>query len=216
MKIDRVQTNGGTAGIVTAVCLALLVIFFASSGLDMQTAMDPAKALPLLGQKAFVFGAIGILGLLASGFGLVFTVGLFSRLRDKAPTRAAASLGLALVGLGTHAIGAGLLWQGGALLAAVSGKDATAAAHAWVAVGAVNEGLMATANAFTGASAAVAGWAIVGTGVMSAGVGWVAIIAGLLEVLQVFTMPMALMFLGFLFVIAWLVWGGIQLRSAST
>ena len=215
MKIDRVQTNGGTAGIITAICLVLLFISFVSSGLDMQSAQDPAKALPVLGQKAGLFGAIGVLGLLASGFGLVFTIGLFSRLRDKAPTRAAASLGLALVGLGTHAIGAALLWQGGAMLAALSGKDATAAGHAWVALGAVNEGLMATANAFTGASAAVAGWAIVATGVMSVGVGWVAIIAGLLEVLQVFSMQMALMGLGFLAVVVWLVWGGVQLRSGS-
>lgn len=213
--MDRVQTNGGTAGIITAICLVLLFISFVSSGLDMQTAQDPAKALPVLGQKAALFGTIGVLGLLASGFGLVFTVGLFARLRDKAPTRAAASLGLALVGLSTHAIGAALLWQGGAMLAAVSGKDPTAAASAWVAVGAVNEGLMATANAFTGASAVVAGWAIVATGVMSGGLGWVAIIAGLLQVLQVFSMQMALMGLGFLFVIVWLVWGGVQLRSAS-
>jgi len=44
----RVQQNGGTAGFITAICLALLFILFASSGLDMQTAQDPAKALPLV------------------------------------------------------------------------------------------------------------------------------------------------------------------------
>ena len=213
--MDRVQQNGGTAGFITAICLALLFILFASSGLDMQTAMDPAKALPMLGQKAGVFTAIGVLGLLASGFGLVFTIGLFARLRDKAPTRAAATLGLAVVGLTTHALGAALLWQGGAMLAALAGTDQTAAGHAWIALGAVNQGLMATGNAFTGASVLVAGWAIAGTGVMSTALGWLAIITGIVEILQVFSAQMALMGLGFLLVIIWLVWGGAQLRARA-
>ena len=212
--MERVQQNGGTAGIVTAICLALLFILFASSGLDMQTAQDPAKALPVLGQKAGVFAAIGVLGLLAAGFGLVFTFGLFTRLREHAPTRAAASLGFAFVGLTTHAVGAAILWQGGAMLVALSAKDQTAAAHAWMALGAVNQGLMTTANAFTGSSVLMAGWAIVATGAMSTALGWVAIAAGIVEILQVFSASMALMGLGFLLVIGWLVWGGAQLRRS--
>src|SRR5690348_9118575 len=118
--MERVQHNGGTAGIITAICLLLLFILFASSGLDAQTAQDPAKTLPLLGQKAGVFAAAGVVGLLAAGFGLVFTFGLFARLREKAPTRAVASLGLAFVGLTTHALGAALLWQSGGMLVALS------------------------------------------------------------------------------------------------
>jgi hypothetical protein len=212
--MDRVQSNGGTAGIITAICLVALIILFASSGLDMQTAQDPAKALPVLGQKANTFATIGILGLLAVGFGLVFTLGLYARLRDKAPTRAAASLGFAFVGLTTRALGAALLWQGGAMVVGLASKDQTTAANTWIAMGAINQGLMATADAFTGTSALVAGWAIVATGVMSAALGWVAIIAGILEILQVFISQMALMAAGFLFVIVWLAWGGVQLRRA--
>jgi hypothetical protein len=212
--MERVQQNGGTAGIITAICLALLFILFASSGLDMQTAQDPAKALPVLGQKAGVFAMIGVLGLLAAGFGLVFTVGVFDRLREKAPTRAAANLGFAFVGLTNHAVGSALLWQGGAMLVALSAKDQTAAAHAWVALGVVNQALMATADAFTGSAILVAGWAIVATGAMSTTLGWVAIIAGIVQILQVFSMQMALMGLGFLLAIIWLVWGGVQLRRS--
>lgn len=212
--MERVQHNGGTAGIITAICLLLLFILFASSGLDPQSAQDPAKALPVLGQKAGVFAATGVLGLLAAGFGLVFTFGLFARLREKAPTRAVASLGLAFVGLTTHALGAALLWQSGAMLVALSAKDQTAAAHGWIAVSAVNQALMATGNGFTGASVLVAGWAIVETGVMTTTVGWIAVIAGVVEVLQVFSSQMALMGLGFLLVIVWLVWGGAQLRRS--
>ena len=98
------------------------------------------------------------------------------------------------------------------MLVALSAKDQTAAAHAWIALGAVNQGLMTTADAFTGSSVLTAGWAIVGTGAMSAALGWVAIVAGIVEILQVFSASMPLMGLGFLLVIVWLVWGGVQLR----
>jgi hypothetical protein len=212
--MERVQSNGGTSGTIAAICLVLLFILFASSGLDPQSARDPAKALPLLGQKAGVFAAVGVLGLLASGFGLIFTFGLFVRLREKAPTRAVANLGLGFVGLTMHALGAALLWQGGALLVSLSAKDQTAASHAWIAVGAVNQALMATGNGFTGGAVLMAGWAIVATGAMNTTLGWVAVIAGVVEILQVFSSQMALMGLGFLLVIIWLVWGGAQLRRA--
>ena len=214
--MERIQHNGGTAGIITAICLALLFILFASSGLDVQTAQDPAKALPLLGQKAAVFAATGVLGLLAAGFGLIFTFGIFARLREKAPTRAVASLGLAFVGLTMHAFGAALLWQGGAMLVSLSAKDQTAAAHAWIALGAVDQALMATGNAFTGAAILMAGWAIVATGVMNTTLGWVAIVAGIVEILSVFSSQTALMGLGFILAIVWLAWGGAQLRRSPT
>ncbi|HTD48578.1 MAG TPA: hypothetical protein VK881_15035 [bacterium] len=71
-----------------------------------------------------------------------------------------------------------------------------------------------TAIAFTGSSVLTAGWAIVGTGAMSATLGWVAIVSGIVEILQVFSSSMALMGLGFLLVIVWLVWGGVQLRRS--
>lgn len=210
--MNRIQQNGGIAGFITAICLALLFILIASSGMDMQAMQDPAKALPALGQSAGRFAIVGVLGLLAAGFGLIFTFGIWARLREKTPTRAVANLGLAFVGLTLHALGSGVLWQGGAMLAALSSKDQTAAAHAWTALAAVNQGLMATANAFTGAAVLVAGWAIVETKVMSGALGWVAIVAGIVEILQVFSTQMALMGLGFVLVIIWLAWGGTQLR----
>ncbi|HYM90691.1 MAG TPA: hypothetical protein VEW91_03525, partial [bacterium] len=103
--MDRVQTNGGMAGQVAAVLLALLLILFMSSGLDPQAASDPAKAIPILAEKHGLFVMLGILAALTSGFGLVFTIGLFSRLREPAPTRASTALGLAVVGLAGHALG---------------------------------------------------------------------------------------------------------------
>jgi hypothetical protein len=213
--MDRVQHNGGTAGIITAVCLALLFVLFVSSGLDPQTAQDPAKAIPLLTQKAGVFAAIGVLGALAGGFGLVFTIGLFARLRDRAPTRAAALLGLAFVGLTAHVIGSSLLWQGGQFLVTVAAKDQVGASHAWIAVSAVAQGLNGLGNAFTGASILVAGWAIVETGAMNTTLGWIAVLGGVVQILQFFSAQQALMGIGFLLTIIWLAWGGSQLRRSA-
>mgnify|MGYP001362518874 CR=1 FL=1 len=210
--MDRLQSNGGTAGIITAIALAILFILLISSGLDPQTHQDPAKALPILSQKAGLFAVIGVLGALAAGFGLIFTVGLFSRLRDRAPTRAAAVLGLALVGLTAHAMGAVLVWQGGQFLVAVSGKDQIAANHAWIAITAVFQSLNGVGNAFTGGATLVAGWAAVATGALSSALGWVGIIGGVVLILQLFAAAPILMLAGFTLTIIWLAWAGSQLR----
>ncbi len=213
--MDRLQQNGGTAGIVTAICLALLFVMFVSTGFDPQTMQDPARAIPVLSQKAGTFAVLGVLGVLAAGFGLVFTIGLFARLRDAAPTRAAALLGLAFVGLTSHALGSALLWQGGRVIVSVSANDQTAANHAWIALSAVAHSLNGLGNAFTGGSILVAGWAIVGTGAMPSALGWIAVLAGVVELLQWLTAQQALMGLAFLLTIIWLAWGGSQLRRSG-
>jgi len=50
--------------------------------------------------------------------------------------------------------------------------------------------------------------------VMPKSLGWVALAAGIVEMLQVFSAQMALMGLGFVLVIIWLAWGGVQLRRS--
>jgi hypothetical protein len=211
--MDRVQRNGGTAGLITAILLAALFVVFISSGLDPQTATDPTKALPLIAQKRAVFAAIGVLGALAGGFGLVFTVGLFSRLWDKAPTRAAAVLGLALVGLTGHSLGSLLLWRGGRFLAAISSTgDPVAANHAWIALTAMFRALDGLGSAFTGASILIAGWAILVTGTLSSSLGWVGVIGGVVMLLQLFTAAPIFMLVGLVLAIVWLAWAGSQLR----
>jgi len=213
--MDRVQTNGGTAGLVTAVLLALLFISFMSSGLDPQTSSDPAKAIPVLAGKPSLFAMIGILAVLASGFGLVFTIGLYSRLREGAPTRASALLALAVVGLTGHALGALVLWRGGATVVAAFGRDQVAASHAWIAVHAINSGVNGLGDAFTGASILVAGWAIAATGALSPTLGWYAVVTGVVVLLQFLTMAPILFLAGIILAIVWLAWAGSQLRRAT-
>src|SRR2546426_7109996 len=101
-----------------------------ASGLDPQTSSDPAKAIQVLAGKPSLFALIGILAVLASGFGLVFTIGLWWRLREPAPTRAYAAFVLALVGLTGHALGALILWRGGATGVSAFSRDQVAARHA--------------------------------------------------------------------------------------
>ena len=210
--MDRVQRNGGTAGLITAVLLAVLFVLFIASGLDPQTMSNPAKALPLIGQKRAVFVAIGLLGALAGGFGFVFTVGLFARLREKAPTRAAALLGLGLVGLTGHSLGALLLWRGGRFLAGVSAADDVGAHHGWIALMATFRALDGLGNAFTGASVLLAGWAVLATAELTAPLGWVAVAAGVVMLLQLVSAAPILMLAGFILTIVWLAWAGSQLR----
>jgi len=213
--MDRIQTNGGMAGQVAAVLLALLLILFMSSGLDPQTASDPAKAIPILSGKPSLFVMLGILAALASGFGLVFSIGLFSRLRELAPTRASAALVLTVVGLAGHALGVLLLWRGGATVVAAFAKDQTAASHAWIAVRAVENSVNSLGDVFTGAAILVASWAIVATGALSPTLGWVGVIAGVVTLLQLFGTS-SILFLGaVILTIVWLAWAGSQLRRAT-
>ncbi len=213
--MDRVQKNAGTAGLITALLLAVIFVLYAFSGLDPQSALDPAKTIPLMAQKSTVFGALGVFGALASGLGFIFVVGVFGRLRDRAPTRAVAVLGLALVGLTGHALESLLLWRGGQFLVDAFSVDPVAARHAWIAMWATVQALDGLGSGFTGASILIAGWTITATGAMSSALGWVAVIAGVAQLLQLFSAAPVLMLAGFVLTIVWLAWGGSQLRRSA-
>jgi len=74
--MDRVQKNGGTAGLVTAVLLALLFVLFFSLGQDTMTPGDPAKSLAAVTQKWSLFNLTAFVGLLAAGFGVLAMLAL--------------------------------------------------------------------------------------------------------------------------------------------
>jgi MFS family permease len=213
--MDPTQRNGGTAGLVSAALLVLLFILFPATGLDPQTMADPEKALPLLGQKRALFAGLGIIGTLAAAVATVFLIGLFGRLRDRAPTRASTLLYLGLLGLGGHALGAMMLWQGGVGLADHAAMDQVGASHAWVALTSTISGIRAFGDAFTGGSLLIAGWAVTETGSLNRTVGWVAVIAGVLSIVGIFVMAQAVMLVTIIFVIIWLAWAGLELRRPA-
>jgi hypothetical protein len=211
--MNSLQRNAGNFGIIAAVLLAVLFVLFLSSGLDYQAINDPTKALPAIAQNHGRWALTGVVGVLVVGFAVVFTAGLYRKLRDKAPTRAFAVLLFSVLGSGGFALSSLTQWLGGAQLAGTT--DQVAANHAYVALVAVNQGLMGLGNTFVGAAVAVAGWAVMATQTMGAAVGWLGIVAGVVTAVLVFwPMSTALNFASFILIIIWLAWAGSQLRRA--
>ena len=214
--MSTLQRNAGTAGIVAAVLLVVGVILFFSTGLaDPQTAADPAKALPKIAESKSSRALTSITFAVALAFAAVFLAGLYTRLREKAPTRAVAMLYFGLWGLFGFLLLSMIQWLGGNHLAAYVAKDQVAASHAYVALYAITQGANALGNAFIGASLAIAGWAIIGTGALPATIGWVGAVGGVLTVVAVFAPTSNVVFLAsILLTVIYLFWAGSQLRKA--
>ncbi len=213
--MDRLQRNGGTAGIVGAVILVLAFLAFMSTGLDPQTAADPSKAVAVITQQGSRFAAAGILFAIGTLVTLVFTVGLNSRLREPAPTRAAAFLYLAVVGIAGYALDSILQWQGLPVIGALAAKDPAAAGNAWLTLNAVHLTFDAVGGSSVGAAQVVAGWAILQTKAMGSGIGWLGIVSGVVTILSLFWRESTPLFLAsFVLLVIWLAWTGSALRRA--
>jgi hypothetical protein len=213
--MDRVQRNGGTAGIVGAVILVLAFLAFMSTGLDPEAASDPSKAVAVITQRPSQFAAAGILFAIGTLVTLVFTVGLNSRLREPAPTRAAAFLYLAIVGIAGYVLDSILLWQGMPVIAASAAKDQVAAGQTWLALNAVHLTFDAVGGTSVGAAQVVAGWAILQTRAMGTALGWLSIVTGVVTILALFARASMVLYLAsFVLLVVWLAWTGSALRRA--
>lgn len=208
--MDRVRQNGGTFGIVSAVVLAILFIMVFTSGFTPDVAADPAKALALIKESGSRWTLTGVLGVLGSLLAIIFVVGLYRALREKAPTRAYTVLLFGVLGSGGYALSSLVQWLGGAQVAGAT--DPVAAAHAWVAVNAISASVTGFGNAGVGAASLIAGWAITATGALSAGVGWLAVLAGIVSLLGLFTANAAVFVGSFVLTIIFLAWAGFELR----
>ncbi len=213
--MDRLQKNGGTAGIVAAVVLAVAFVVYISVGLDPEAASDPSKALSVIAQQGGRFAAAGILFAIGTLVAVVFTVGLNSRLREPAPTRAAAFLYLVLIGIAGYILDSILLWQGIPAIGAYAAKDQVAAGHAWLALNAVHLTFDAVGGTSVGAAQVIAGWAILNTKAMGSTIGWLSIVTGVVTILALFARTSMVLFLGsFILLVVWLAWTGNELRRA--
>src|SRR4030067_1380241 len=101
--MERVQRNGGTAGIVAGVLLFVLFFLFMSLRITNAQFADPGFMVPLLSKNPGTFMGIGIVGALTAGFAVVFSIGLVYRLREEAPSRSRAWRVLGRPRLGGHA-----------------------------------------------------------------------------------------------------------------
>jgi len=209
--MDRVQQNGGTAGLVAGVLLVIGFALYYSLGPDL---MDPVKSLQVFVQKPGLATLTTIVFFATVALAILFSAGLMNRLREPAPTRAVAQLYFAIIGLSALILDGIIRWVGSGTLSAAS--DQVAAGHAWLALTTVASGVTAFGNAFTGASLLLAGWAVATTGALPAFLGWVAIIAGVFTWAAVFAPTNQLVLLvGFLLPAVWLIWGGAALRRAA-
>jgi hypothetical protein len=211
--MERLQHNGGTAGFVAAALLALGFIIVMTSGLDPQSVMNPEKALPFIA-SGVRWALANIAFALTAAVAVLFVAGLASRLREKAPTRSAAFLYFAIIGLAGYALASLVQWQGGGQLVSYMAADQVAANHAWVALAAVARGLDSFGNGFIGAAEVIAGWAIIATGALPGSVGWLALATGVLTFLQLFIGAPWLFFVGIILTVLWLAWTGNELRRA--
>lgn len=214
--MDRVQQNGGTSGIIAAVFVAISFILMLSLGQEVMDPSDPAKAMAAVTQRWSTWMAAVLLGLLAVGFSVVFVTGLAGRLHGAAPTRSRAVLYLGLIGLAGFGIGSALYWLGSAQIVSYAAKDQAAATQAWLALSAVSNAVESAGFLFVGASLVVAGWAIIGTGAMGAGIGWLAVVTGVVSIASRFAPTSPLLFFGwFVLMIATLAWAGFALRAGA-
>lgn len=211
--MNGLQRNAGTIGVASAVFLALLFVLLLTSGLDFQSVNDPSKALPAFAQNRGRWVVTGLAGAVGSALASVFIAGLYLKLRENAPLRAATTLLLGVLGSAGFALSSLLLWLGGLQLADRVATDQVAANHAYIALAAVNQGVFGLGNSFVGAALIIVGWAISTTKALSAGLAWFAYVAGTVTVLLIFAPASSLLNLAsFVFVIVWLGWAGLELR----
>lgn len=212
--MNPLERNGGTAGIVAAALLALgIILGFYMPGIG-ATFGSPLDVLSFVTANRWVWRISSILGILTAAFAVPFSIGIWRRLREPAPTRAAVALAFALVGLAGYALSSLLIWKGGIALASYAAKDTTAAATAWLALRYVARGATDLGNAFVGTALMVAGWAIVATGALRQTVGWLGALSGVLTLLTIFPLSGVLDLAGGILTVVWLGWVGNELRRS--
>lgn len=210
-----IERNGGTAGFVAAALLALFIVLgFYMPGIG-ATFGSPLDVLSFVTANRWVWRVSSILGILTAGFAVPFTIGVWHRLREPAPTRAAVALALGLIGLAGYALSGLLIWKGGIAMASYAAKDTATAATAWLALRYVARGATDLGNAFVGAALVIAGWAIVATGALRRTIGWLGALSGLLTLVTIFPLSGVLDLAGGILTVVWLGWVGNELRRSK-
>ncbi len=167
----------GFAGVAAGVALAVEFGLFMLSGFTPQTFADPESAIGFLRERGGYLRAAVLVGAAGAALTTVFVVGLAARLRDAAPTRAATSLYLGVVGGGGHGLVALTFWIGIPTLVSLSANDPQAAAAVVSSLTLLTGGAEAFGNLFLALSMASAGSAILSSRALPAWIGWVALAA---------------------------------------
>jgi hypothetical protein len=208
----------GAAGILAGVGLAVEGVLFMTSGWTAETFADAHRALAFLNDSGTQLRAAVFAGAINLVLAAVFVVGLADRLQTSAPTRAATTLYLGVIGIAGESLIPLGLWLGVPTFVDLAARDPQAAAAAWNGYAASQAAAGAVGGLFLGLSTLAAGWAIASKRPMPALLGWLAIVAGAASVLTVLAaqtplapVATAAYLPSLTLVIAFRIWGGIEL-----
>ncbi len=176
---------GGIAGIAAGIGLAVEACFFAASGWTPEAFAVPRTAVAYLATGGDELRAAVFAGFWNLACATLFFAALAARLGAAAPSRGAATLVFAIVGIAAHGLVPVSLWLGVPAVVGTAAGSPEAAATAWSGFSLVLAGAGGLGSLFMGLAMLAAGWAVVGTRMLAAGAGWAGILAGLAAVVSV-------------------------------
>jgi hypothetical protein len=208
----------GLSGILAGVGLAVEGALWATSGWTADTFGDSATALAFLRDHGSHLRAAVLAGAINLVLVTVFTVGLAARLATTAPTRAAATLYLGIIGIAGHSLVPLGLWLGVPTFVELAVGDPSAAAAAWSGYASFQTAAGAVGALFLGLSTLAAGWAIISLRALPVLLGWLGVLTGAASAVTVLTAETPLAFLAagaylpsLTLAIVFRVWAGIGL-----
>jgi hypothetical protein len=187
MDLDpRLQRSAGIAGVLAGIALLGEFTLFTISGFAPQTFNDAAHALPFLQERGAYLRAAAVFGAVGVALTALFLAGLAARLQARTPMGSAAVLCLGLLGNVGDGLVALSCWLGIPVFVALAARDQATAVGAWGAFIALTDGFGGLGNFLLGSSLLAAGWAILAGRALPAGLGWLALLAGVATVVRVF------------------------------
>jgi hypothetical protein len=209
--------NAGLAGIGAGIGLALEFGLFMLSGFQPDTFAEPSDALAFLQARGGYLRAAVLVGAVGAALTTIFLVGLAARLRDAAPTRAAATLYFGVIGGAGHGLVALTFWVAIPLLVALAAREPNLAPAAVGSLTLLTSGAEAFGNLFLALSMAAAGWAVVSFRILPVAVGWIGLAAAALTLARIVGADTPVAFVAFfpslIGAVVFRVWAGISLRS---
>lgn len=175
----------GVAGILAGLGLAAEFALFMTSGWTPETFGDPASALAFLRTGGAHLRAAAFVGVLNLALYTFLVAGLAAKLRAGAPTCAAATLYLGLVGITAHGLVPLGLWLGVPMFLGLAARDNQAALNAWGGFAPFIAGAGGLGYLFNGLSLLAAGWAIASSKMLPRLLGLAGLCAGLASAFNV-------------------------------
>jgi hypothetical protein len=214
----RLQRSAGIAGVLAGIALTGEFTLFLVSGFAPQTFSDAAQALPFLQVHGAYLRAAAIFGAVGVALTTLFLVGLAARLHATTPMGSAATLYFGLLGNVGDGLVAFSFWLGIPVFVALAARDQAAAVNSWGAFLALTNAFGGLGNFLLGLSLMAAGWAILVRRALSAGLGWIGVMAGIATVIRVFAantpldaLAGAAFFLSLVLTIVFRLWAGVAL-----